>query len=93
MFDILKQERHRPVMPQDRLDIEKEVALFLVGEAMATSQRVLLGNARERKGLTGKSCEQHFVFGDPCRVRTVGSDVAHHDVIVIIDKILPVGSV
>src|SRR5260221_2890174 len=76
VFDVLKNERSRPVVRNDLRGIKEERALGIAEETVRTTERVFLGNPGKRERLAGKTREQHVVFGNERGVLGIGPDVA-----------------
>ena len=64
VLHVLQHKRGRLVVINYRLDIEEEVALFLVLEAVLFAEAQFLGDARDAEGLARKSGAQNVVRGN-----------------------------
>lgn len=62
IFDILKQERARPMVFDETRYIEKQRTLCVTAKAVSTAERVFLGDTCYRKGLTRKPCQQEIMI-------------------------------
>ena len=62
VFHVFQHERGRLVMVQDGGDVEEEVALLLVLEAVLAAKAEFLRNARDAEWLAGKSGAENVVL-------------------------------